>query len=110
MRGIFVPPGETNATFYDVNQIMHTIWAGAKYDVWTNLSVATSFTYQRQNDFLPTPAICTGSGINISACARLYRLVGVLAGRRRGPRLFVSASPPAATCGSNRMVLVFHCS
>ena len=63
MRGIFVPPGETNATFYDVNQIMHTIWAAAKYDVWTNLSVATSFTYQRQNDFRPTPAICTGSGI-----------------------------------------------
>ncbi len=66
-RGIFVPPGETNATFYDVNQIMHTFWAGAKYDVWTNLSVAASFTYQRQNDFLPAPAICTGSGINISS-------------------------------------------
>jgi hypothetical protein len=54
VRGIFVPPGETNATFYDVNQIMHTIWAGAKYDVWTDLSVATSFTYQRQR--LPTYA------------------------------------------------------
>ena len=66
-RGIFVPPGETNATFYDVNQIMHTFWAGAKYDVWTNLSVAASFTYQLQNDFLPKPAICTGSGINISS-------------------------------------------
>ena len=66
-RGIFVPPGETNATYYDVNQIMHTFWAGAKYDVWANLSVAASFTYQRQNDFLPAPAICTGSGINISS-------------------------------------------
>ena len=66
-RGIFVPPGETNATYYDVNQIMHTFWAGAKYDVWTNLSVAASFTYQRQNDFLPAPAICTGSGINTSS-------------------------------------------
>ena len=38
--GIFVPPGEVNATFYDVNQIIHTIWAGAKYDISTNLSVA----------------------------------------------------------------------
>ena len=61
-RGIFVPPGETNATFYEVNQTMHTFWAGAKYDVWTNLSVAASFTYNaRTTSYLrprsaPAPA------------------------------------------------------
>jgi predicted porin len=66
-RGIFVPPGEVNATFYDVNQILHTIWVGAKYDVWTNLSIAASFTYQRQNDFLPPSAVCSGSGVSSSS-------------------------------------------
>jgi hypothetical protein len=66
-RGIFVPPGEVNATYYDVNQILHTIWAGAKYDVWTNLSIAASFTYQHRNDFLPAPAVCSGSGVSSSS-------------------------------------------
>ena len=65
--GIFVPPGEVNATFYDINQVMHTFWAGAKYNIWTNLSVAASFTYQVQNDFLPPPATCTGSGASTSS-------------------------------------------
>jgi hypothetical protein len=36
-HGIFVPPIEVNATYYDVNQIMHTFWAGAKYDARTSL-------------------------------------------------------------------------
>ena len=59
---------------------MHTFWAGAKYDVWTNLSVAASFTYQLQNDFLPKPGICTGSGINISSpkCAGSESAISLL--------------------------------
>jgi hypothetical protein len=59
---------------------MHTIWAGAKCDVWTKLSVAASFTYQRQNDFLPKPGICTGSGINISSpkCAGSESAISLL--------------------------------
>jgi predicted porin len=79
-RGIFVPPGEANASYYDINQIMHTVWAGAKYDVWTDLSVAASITYQRQNDFLPAPAICTGSGVNISSprCAGSQSAISLL--------------------------------
>jgi predicted porin len=64
--GISVPPGEANATFYDVNQIMQTVWIGAKYNVRANLSVAASFTYQRQNDFLQAPATCTGFGAGTS--------------------------------------------
>lgn len=65
--GIFVPPGEANATFYDVNQILQTVWIGAKYNVRANLSVAASFTYQHQNDFLQAPATCTGLGAGTSS-------------------------------------------
>ncbi len=86
--GIFVPPGEVNATFYDVNQIMHTIWAGAKYNVSTNLSVAGSLTYQRQNDFLPAPGVCTGSGANTSSpkCAGSKSAVSFLMDYNPVPR------------------------
>jgi predicted porin len=87
-RGIFVPPGEVNATYYDVNQIMHTVWAGLRYDVWTNLSVTASFTYQRQNDFLAAPAICTGSGVNISSpkCAGSQSAISLLLDYKPVPR------------------------
>lgn len=86
--GIFVPPGEVNATFYDINQVMHTIWAGAKYDVRADLSIAASFTYQRQNDFLPAPAICTGSGVNTSSprCAGSQSAISVLIDYKPVPR------------------------
>ena len=79
-RGIFVPLGQVNATYYDVNQILHTIWAGAKYDVWTNLSIAASITYQGQNDFLPPPAVCTGSGVSSSSprCAGSQSAISLL--------------------------------
>jgi hypothetical protein len=30
-RGIFVPAGEVNATYYDFNQIVQNIWTDAKY-------------------------------------------------------------------------------
>ena len=66
-RGIFVPPGEVNATYYDINQVMHTFWVGAKYNIGTDLSAAASFTYGIQNDFLPSPATCTGSGASTSS-------------------------------------------
>ena len=87
-RGIFVPPGEVNATYYDVNQIMHTIWTGAKYDVRANLSVAMSFAYQRQNDFLPAPATCTGSGVNTSSprCAGSQSAISFLMDYKPVPR------------------------
>jgi predicted porin len=86
--GIFVPPGEVNATYYDVNQIMHTFWAGAMYDVRTDLSVAASITYQRQNEFLPAPAICTGSGVNMSSpkCAGSQSAISFLIDYKPFPR------------------------
>jgi predicted porin len=86
--GIFVPPGEVNATFYEVNQILNTIWLGAKYDIRADLTVAGSFTYQRQNDFLPAPATCTGSGANTSSprCAGGQSVVSALIDYRPVPR------------------------
>ena len=86
--GIVVPPGEVNSSFYDVNQIMHTIWIGAKYNVRANLSVAASFTYQRQNDFLQAPATCTGSGANTSSpkCAGSQSAVSFLVDYNPVPR------------------------
>jgi hypothetical protein len=77
-----------NTTFYDITQVMHTIWAGAKYDVRADLSVAASFTYQRQNDFLPPPAICTGSGVNTSSprCAGSQSAISVLIDYNPVPR------------------------
>ena len=86
--GIFVPPGEVNATFYDVNEILHTIWTGAKYNVRADLSVAMSFAYQRQNDFLPAPATCTGSGVNTSSprCAGSQSAVSFLMDYKLVPR------------------------
>jgi hypothetical protein len=86
--GIFVPPGEVTATFYDINQVMHTIWVGAKYDVRSDLSIAASFTYQRQNDFLPASAICTGSGVNTSSprCAGSQSAISFLIDYQLIPR------------------------
>ena len=86
--GIFVPPSEVNATFYDVNQILHTVWIGAKYDLRANLSVAASFTYQRQNDFLQEPATCTGSGASTSSpkCAGSQSAISFLVDYNPLPR------------------------
>jgi len=87
-RGILVPPGEVNSTYYDLNQIMHSAWTGAKYYVRPDLSVAMSLTYQRQNDFLPAPAICTGSGVNISSprCAGSESSISFLIDYKPVPR------------------------
>jgi predicted porin len=87
-RGIFVPPGEVNATYYDSNEIIQNIWTGAKYNVLTNLSVAGSFAYQRQNDFLPAPATCTGSGVNTSSpkCAGSQSAISFLIDYKPVPR------------------------
>jgi predicted porin len=87
--GIFVPPSEVNADYYDVNQILHTIWAGAKYNVRANLSIAASFTYQWQNDFLPAPATCTGSGVNTSSprCAGSQSAISILIDYKPVPRV-----------------------
>jgi predicted porin len=87
-RGIFVPPGEANAAYYDMNQILHTVWAGAKYDFRADLSLAAGFTYQRQNDFLAGPAVCTGTGANINSpkCAGSQSAVSILIDYRPIPR------------------------
>jgi predicted porin len=87
-RGIFVPPGEVNATFYDVNQVLHTVWAGAKYELRSDLSLAAGFTYQVQNNFLPPSEACTGSGVNTSSprCAGSQLAISFLADYKPVPR------------------------
>jgi predicted porin len=87
-RGIFVPASEVNTTFYDVSQVMHTVWAGGRYNISTQLSLAASFTYQRQNDFLPAPATCTGSGVSTSSprCAGSQSAVSFLIDYKPVPR------------------------
>ncbi|TAL80916.1 MAG: porin [Beijerinckiaceae bacterium] len=87
--GIFVPPGEANATFYDVNQILQTVWIGAKYNVRANLSVAANFTYQHQNDFLQAPATCTGFGASTSSpkCAGGQSAIAFLVDYNPLPRI-----------------------
>lgn len=39
-EGIFVPPGAVNAANYNVDRILNSFWTGAKYSIWSNLSVA----------------------------------------------------------------------
>jgi predicted porin len=87
--GISVPPGEVNATYYDVNQILNTVWFGVKYELRADLSAAGSFTYQRQNDFLPAPAACTGSGVSVSSprCAGGQWAVSTLIEYQPVPRM-----------------------
>jgi predicted porin len=78
--GISVPAGSVNSTNYNINRILNTFWAGAKYNVWSNLSVSGGFYYQTQNNFLPAPAVCTGSSTNTSSnkCAGSQAAVSLL--------------------------------
>jgi hypothetical protein len=66
-QGIFVPPGAVTSNAYNVNRILNTVWTGVRYSVWSNLDLAAGVYYRTQNDYLPAPAVCTGTGINISS-------------------------------------------
>ena len=52
---------------YTVNRILNGGWAGVRYSVWSNLELAAGAYYRTQNDYLPAPDVCTGTGINISS-------------------------------------------
>ena len=60
--GIFVPPGTVTSDAYNVNRIVNAFWTGARYSLWSNLDLAAGFYYRIQNDYLPAPEVCTGSG------------------------------------------------
>ena len=65
--GIFVPPGAVTSDAYNVNRIVNAFWTGARYSLWSNLDLAAGFYYRIQNDYLPAPEVCTGSGTTISS-------------------------------------------
>ena len=66
-EGIFVPAGAVTSNAYTVNRIFNGGWAGVRYSVWSNLELAAGAYYRTQNDYLPAPDVCTGTGINISS-------------------------------------------
>jgi hypothetical protein len=66
-EGIFVPPGAETSNAYDVNRIFNTVWTGARYSVWSNLDLAAGVYYRTQNDYLPPPGVCTGTGTSVSS-------------------------------------------
>ncbi|MCI4679400.1 porin [Rhodoblastus acidophilus] len=69
--GIFVPPGAVTADAFTVPRRYQTVWTGVRYKILSNLSAAAGVYWDTQNDFLPAPGICTGSGsaTSSSQCA-----------------------------------------
>jgi len=66
-EGIFVPPGAVTSNAYTVNRIFNSMWTGVRYSVWNNLDLAAGVYYRTQNDYLPPPSVCTGTGTSISS-------------------------------------------
>lgn len=66
-EGIFVPPGYVTSNAYNVNRILNAFWTGARVSVWSNLDLEAGVYYRAQNDYLPAPEVCTGSGTTISS-------------------------------------------
>jgi len=66
-EGIFVPPGAATSNAYNVNRILNSMWTGVRYSVWSNLDLAAGVYYRTQNDYLPPPSVCTGTGTSISS-------------------------------------------
>ena len=66
-EGIFVPPGAVTSDAYDVNKILNSMWTGVRYSMWSNLDLAAGVYYRTQNDYLPPPSVCSGTGTSISS-------------------------------------------
>jgi predicted porin len=60
--GIVVPPGFVTTNAYTVPRNLNTVWTGVRYAVRSNLDLAAGVYWESQNDYLATPAVCTGSG------------------------------------------------
>ena len=48
-------------------RVLNTVWTGARYAVRPNIDLAAGVYYEHQNDFLPAPSVCKGSGIATSS-------------------------------------------
>ena len=66
-EGVFVPPGAATSNAYTVNRILNSMWTGVRYSVWSNLDLSAGVYYRTQNDYLPAPSVCTGTGASISS-------------------------------------------
>jgi predicted porin len=60
--GIVVPPGYVTVNTYNAPRVLDTVWTGVRYAVWSNLDLAAGVYSESQNNFLASPAVCTGSG------------------------------------------------
>ncbi len=65
--GITVPAGFVTSNNFNVPRNLNTFWTGVKYAVRPNIDLAAGIYFEHQNDFLPAPAICTGSGTATSS-------------------------------------------
>ena len=66
-EGIFVPPGAATADAYNVNRIFNAVMDGSALFRVEQSRPAAGAYYRTQNDYLPAPDVCTGTGINISS-------------------------------------------
>ena len=66
-EGIFVPQGAVTSNAYTVNRIFNSMWTGVRYSMWSNLDLAAGVYYRTQNDYLPPPSVCSGTGTSISS-------------------------------------------
>ena len=65
--GISVPAGFVTSNQFNVPRVLNTVWTGARYAVRPNIDLAAGVYYEHQNDFLPAPSVCKGSGIATSS-------------------------------------------
>ena len=64
--GIFVPPGAVTSNAYNVPRLYQTVWTGVRYKLQSNLSLDSGVYWDTQNDYLPPPGVCKGSGTKTS--------------------------------------------
>jgi predicted porin len=65
--GISVPAGFVTSNNFNVPRVLNIAWTGARYAVRSNIDLAVGVYWEHQNDFLPAPAVCTGSGTATSS-------------------------------------------
>ncbi|HUO54151.1 MAG TPA: porin [Rhodoblastus sp.] len=70
-EGVFVPPGAVNSNAYVIPRLFQTAWTGLRYEVSNKVELASGVYWDNQNDYLPAPAVCkgTGSSTSSSKCA-----------------------------------------
>jgi predicted porin len=65
--GISVPAGFVTSNQFNVPRVLNTVWTGVRYAVRPNIDLSAGVYYEHQNDFLPEPSVCKGSGTATSS-------------------------------------------